>query len=74
MSLFSDAAAVRSSFYGRASGFLYMTNVGCTGTEKRLIDCSHSGNAINSCGDGSHAGVKCLGTMQYGYINSDLIG
>ena len=28
MSLFSGAAAVRDSLYGRASGFLYMTNVG----------------------------------------------
>ena len=42
-----------------------MTNVGCSGTEKRLIDCPHSKLAVTACGDGQYAGVRCLGKKQH---------
>ena len=57
----SGAAAVRDSFYGSATGFLYLTSVNCAGTERKLSDCRYSVTAVG-CGDLGHAGVKCLGT------------
>ena len=38
-----------------------MTNLGCSGSERQLVDCRHSLLAVASCGDGQYAGVRCLG-------------
>lgn len=60
---FAGSTAVSGSFYGRASGLLYITSVHCSGTERKLTDCPLvlGVPALTACGDGQHAGVRCIG-------------
>lgn len=50
-----------TSFYGTSSAFTYITYLGCSGSENKLIDCSYSNIAPINCGLGEHAGVRCVG-------------
>ena len=55
-----------NSFYGTSSAFSYMTSLGCSGSENRLIDCYYYPIAHTNCGQGQHAGVQCVGMfVQY---------
>ena len=49
---------MRSSFYGPGTGDIFLDNVGCTGTETGLLDCSSS-MTTTSCSHSSDAGVRC---------------
>ena len=63
------AATLRSSF-ARGIGRIWLTNVICTGTEKSIEDCLHSGWGVAisySCSHYREAGVVCGGTC-YMYI------
>ena len=68
LNLFAGATAIHNSFFGKHATTLHMTNFGCSGSERRLMDCSHSTYAVTSCGDGQYAGVRCLGKK----INSSM--
>ena len=59
--LTKGATAYSNSHFGRGSGGIFLDNVGCTGTESRLIDCSHSGIGVHNCDHSDDAGVKCTG-------------
>ena len=61
ITLVTGSTAVHNSFFGRASGLVYMTRVGCSGTESRLTECFYSALALAACGDGDYAGVRCIG-------------
>lgn len=37
-----------------------MDNVGCSGTESRLIDCPHNAIGSHDCSHSEDAGVTCL--------------
>lgn len=43
--------------FGRGTGPIHMDNVQCSGTEQRLVDCSHITN--HNCNHGEDAGVVC---------------
>ena len=47
--------------YGHGSGPIYLDDVGCTGSESRLIDCSNGGWGDHNCGHSQDAGVYCKG-------------
>ena len=61
LGMYVDASYKGYSFYGKSNVFSYMRNLGCSGSEHRLIDCSYTPVAHTYCGQGQHAGVQCVG-------------
>ena len=55
-----DARAYIRAHFGRGTGPIQMDNVRCTGTEQRLLSCSHS-TITSGCGHHEDAGVACAG-------------
>ena len=56
--LFVGAAGLGSAFFGLGTGEIFLDNVGCTGTETSLLDCSPS-MTTTACSHSSDAGVRC---------------
>ena len=51
-------AFVRASF-GPGTGPILLDNVGCSGSETRLVDCINDGIGVHNCGHSEDAGVRC---------------
>ncbi len=49
--------------YGQGAGDILLDNVQCSGSESRLLDCTHNGLAIHNCAHSEDAGVVCSGTF-----------
>lgn len=45
------------------TGGIFLDNLGCTGTESRLIDCPHNGLNVHNCLHFEDAGVACLESL-----------
>ncbi|PIK49864.1 putative scavenger receptor cysteine-rich protein type 12 isoform X1 [Apostichopus japonicus] len=65
------AASSASSLahYGAGSGPIFMDNVGCTGFESSLMECSHSGLGNHNCGHHEDAGVSCTASRAIRFVN-----
>ena len=63
MSLFAGAITRLSAFFGSGIGPIFLDDVGCSGTESRLIDCPNSGIGMSNCGHRDDAGVICQPTL-----------
>ena len=63
-----DAVEFSSAHFGSGTGSIYLDNVGCSGSESRLIDCSR--NSVVSCSNGhlEDAGVRCQGQTCFSEI------
>ena len=57
--------------FGLGTGDILLDNLGCTGTEDSLFDCSHNGIGIEDCSHFEDAGVFCP-TSKENFINSTL--
>ena len=68
--LTTDAVAFSSAHFGAGTGTIYLDNVGCTGTESNLIDCTRSSTVSCSSGHSEDAGVRCQGKSE-SWINFD---
>ena len=60
---FTGALARTNAYYGQGSGYIMLTNVGCTGEEQSLLNCTHSGYGVTYCSHREDAGVRCLGKL-----------
>ena len=47
--------------HGEGTGHIWMDNVGCNGTEKRIQDCAQNGLSNHNCAHYEDAGVSCFG-------------
>ena len=52
------------STYGRGSGPIYLSYVGCWGNEARLTDCRNGGWGDHDCSHSKDAGVYCGGRLR----------
>ncbi len=59
----TGATPYSNAYFGQGSGPILMDNVGCSGGEIRVLNCSHSrlGHSDISCDHSEDAGVRCLG-------------
>ena len=59
--MFTGTVARTRAFYGRGSGLIMVTYVGCNGEEQNLLNCTHTGYGVTSCSHYEDAGVRCPG-------------
>ena len=45
--------------YGQGTGDILLDDLGCTGSETSLFDCSHSGVGTHNCAHSEDAGAVC---------------
>ena len=57
----ADAVAFSSAHFGAGIGRTLLDEVGCTGRERKLIDCSRASSSSLRCyrGHSQDAGVRC---------------
>ena len=55
----SGAIARSRAFFGQGTGSILLDNVGCIGTETRLVNCQNNGIGNHNCAHSEDAGVTC---------------
>ena len=55
--------AFSSAHFGRGVGPIFLDDVGCSGSENNLINCSHSSSVSCYSGHSQDAGVRCQGCL-----------
>jgi hypothetical protein len=58
-----DATARCCAAFGRGTGDILLDDLGCTGTEDSLFDCSNRGIGVHNCGHSEDVGVVCQCTF-----------
>ncbi|XP_042559415.1 deleted in malignant brain tumors 1 protein-like [Clupea harengus] len=64
-------SAPRIAYFGRGSGKIWLDNVGCTGAESSITQCSHRGFGNHNCAHYEDAGVVCSDANQIRVVNGD---
>uniref|UniRef100_A0A1X7UN69 SRCR domain-containing protein n=1 Tax=Amphimedon queenslandica TaxID=400682 RepID=A0A1X7UN69_AMPQE len=72
------AIATYGSRYGQISGQnhpkpVLVSDLQCTGSELRLLDCTRGTYSVKNCGKRNKAGVTCLGILLIHILNSLLV-
>ena len=58
-----DATAYSLARFGQGTGPIYLDQVGCTGSEARLTDCTSNPVGVHDCSHFEDAGVGCQGVV-----------
>ena len=56
----SSGTAIGSAGFNHGSESIWLANVACTGSERTLASCGHSGVGITHCYHFEEAGVRCM--------------
>ena len=57
------------SSYGGGNGQIWLDDVGCSGGEKFLLNCSHNGIGVHYCNHSEDVGVVCYRILDTGTLN-----
>ena len=60
-----DAVAYGNAHFGAGVGLIYLNNVGCTGAETGLLQCSYTSASSCTYAHSEDAGVRCQGKPFY---------
>ena len=61
----TDATAQCCATYGQGTGRIVLDNLGCSGTESSVFDCTHNGLNSHNCAHSEDAGVTCSGMPKF---------
>ena len=67
---YTGARARSNAVFGRGTGRIWLDDVNCRGTERRLIDCPDNGFGVHNCRHHEDAGVTCQPSSVL-YLNDD---
>ena len=49
--------------FGQGTGSIVLDDLGCTGSEAALTDCTHAGLGVHNCAHTEDAGLVCMGML-----------
>ena len=61
ITIVTDAVAFSGAHFGAGTGTIFLDDLGCSGSEQRLTDCSRSSTVSCFSGHNEDAGVRCQG-------------
>ena len=65
--IYIGAVALSEAAFGEGIGPIFLDEVGCTGNEISLLECSHEGILNHDCSHFEDGGVACPGELCYDY-------
>ena len=75
MYMLPQPVAFAVSEFGGGTGPILLGNVGCSGTETDLLNCSHNGDSFQNCMHSENAGVICnVGMITIGLAHLSTAG
>ncbi|XP_034047246.1 immunoglobulin superfamily member 1-like [Thalassophryne amazonica] len=66
--------AITRARFGQGSSQIWLDNVGCTGSENSLVECSHRGFGQHNCNHGEDAGAVCSMSLPKPRISMNPVG